>query len=227
MGNLAPGVADHGDVDTNDDFAEKHADFRRRGIEVEFTVGGLLKYVGAVHLKAVKRFVVADNFKKGNVVGSREIVWIGESFQFHYGDVVEVDVSPRIVFVWELFKRSLDEPVITILGGESDPKTEIHLAHQFQMMELGKQAHARLDGYANFGYKRSPKDGKLWVPDWDVDGEGLWFRDPEGFLINLRVAAPAPTAKDRPCLLFYRPSYIYPQKKALHLNGSAFRRQKA
>src|SRR3989344_1306630 len=173
MGNLAPGVADHGDVDTNDDFAEKHADFRRRGIEVEFTVGGLLKYVGAVHLKAVKRFVVADNFKKGNVVGSREIVWIGESFQFHYGDVVEVDGSPRIVFVWELFKRSLDEPVITILGGESDPKTEIHLAHQFQMMELGKQAHARLDGYANFGYKRSPKDGKLWVPDWDVDGEGL------------------------------------------------------
>ena len=139
-------------------------------IEGRFVVGGLLKFVGYLKLKAVSRFVVADNFKVGNVIGGRRIGWIGENFQHHYGDVVEENVPARIVYIWELIKRSLDEPVITILGGADEPNTQTHLAHTFQFMELGEKGKGRLDGYANFGYKKSPKDGVLWVPNWDVRG---------------------------------------------------------
>jgi|GEM_PF-1789491 hypothetical protein len=144
-------------------------------IEGRFVVGGLLKYVGYLKLKAVPRFVVADNFKVGNVVGGRRIDWIGDNFQEHFYGLVEEDVPERIVYIWELVKGSVDAPVIKILDGGvvNNPSTETHLAHTFQMMELGEKGKGRLDGYANFGYKRSPKDGVLWVPRWRVRGGGF------------------------------------------------------
>jgi hypothetical protein len=69
-------------------------------IEGRFVVGGLLKFVGHLKLKAVKRFVVAEKFKVGNTVDGRRIDWIGENFQHHYSDVVEEDVPERTVYVW-------------------------------------------------------------------------------------------------------------------------------
>lgn len=139
-------------------------------IEGEFVLGGLLKFVGIVKLKAVGRFVVADNFKVGNVVGGRSITWVGDNFQHHYGDLVEEDVPARVVPIWELVRGSVDAPIIKLLGGSDEPRTETYLAHTFQMMELGEKGKGRLDGFANFGYKESPKDGALWVPGWNVDG---------------------------------------------------------
>lgn len=139
-------------------------------IEGRFVVGGLLKFVGYLKLKAVPRFVIADNFKVGNVVGGRRIGWIGDNFHEHFDGLVEENVPERVVYIWELIKNSLDAPVVKILDGgvANNPSTETHLAHTFQMMELGEKGKGRLDGYANFGYKRSPKDGKLWVPGWSV-----------------------------------------------------------
>jgi hypothetical protein len=141
-------------------------------IEGKFVIGELLKYVGHLKLKAVKKFVVADNFKKGNVVGGRKIDWIGDNCHEHFDGLVEEDVPERIVYIWELIKGSVDAPVIKTLDGgvPNNPSTETHLAHTFQMMELGEKGKGRLDGYANLGYKRSPKDGKLWVPRWRVYG---------------------------------------------------------
>lgn len=162
-------------------------------VEGDFIIGGLLKFVGLVELKPVKSFVVADNFKVGNIVGGRTLRWLGSNFQEHYGDVVEEDVPARTLYIWELIKRSLDEPVTKLLGAPNDPNTQTHLAHMFQMMELGEKGKGRLDGYANFGYKTSPKDGKLWVPGWNVDG-GEFFvgafssSSPGGWLDGDRVS---------------------------------------
>lgn len=142
-------------------------------IEGDFILGGLLKFVGAVELKPNKRFVVADNFKVGNVVGGRTIAWIGNNFHHHFDDVVEEDVPARTINIWELVKGSRDPVIIIALGGEDKPNTQTHLAHTFQMMKLGEKGKSRLDGYANLGYKLSPKDGKLWVPRWNVNGGKL------------------------------------------------------
>lgn len=141
-------------------------------IEGRFVLGELLKYVGHLKLKPVKRFVVADNFKVGNVVGGRKIGWVGDNFHQHFDGLVEENVPERIVYTWELIKGSVDAPVIKIFDGgvANNPNTETHLAHMFQMMELGEKSKGRLDGYANFGYKKSPKDGLLWVPLWRVSG---------------------------------------------------------
>ena len=139
-------------------------------VEGDFIIGGLLKFVGSINLKAVPRFVVAENFKKGNVVGGRTIGLVGDNFHRHFGDVVEENVPALTINIWELVKGSRDPAIILTLGGADKPDTQTHLAHTFQMMELGEKGKGRLDGYANFGYKLSPKDGQLWVPDWGVGG---------------------------------------------------------
>lgn len=164
-------------------------------VEGRFVVGGLLKFVGYLKLKAVSRFVVADNFKVGNVAGGRRIDWIGGNFQEHFYGLVEENVPERFVYIWELIRGSVDAPIIKILDGgvPNNPNTETHLAHIFQMMELGEKGKGRLDGYANFGYKRSPKDGKLWVPRWLVrDGmfsvEANSSSSPGGWRGVLRVS---------------------------------------
>lgn len=145
-------------------------------VEGKFVLGGLLKFVGSVKLKGVRRFSVAENFREGNIVGGRSIGWIGPNFRKHYYGLVEEDVPARTAYIWELIQNALDETVekktgiIDVLGGKDDPKTQTYLAHMFQMMELGEKGRGRLDGYANLGYKISPKDGKLWVPCWFVGG---------------------------------------------------------
>ncbi len=149
--------------------AEYVAEVLQKLTEGNFTIGDeLLKFVGVLKLKAVKRFVVADHFKVGNLVGGRSIGWIGPNFQTHFGDVVEEDVPAKTVHVWQLTKKSLDAPIIKLFGGEESPKTQTYLAHQFQLMELGEKGKERLDGWANFGYKSSPVDNYLWVPYWYV-----------------------------------------------------------
>lgn len=149
------------------------ADAMVRGIEVEFIFGGLLKLVGFVNLNAVPRFVVADNFKEGNVVGGREIAWVGPNFKKHYyNGADEENVSERTIPIWEFVKHSFDAPIVHILGGVDKPKAQTHLAHTFQLMELGAEGFGRLDGYANLSYKMA-KDGKLWVPGWGVFGGEL------------------------------------------------------
>ncbi|RJQ34268.1 hypothetical protein C4568_02895 [Candidatus Parcubacteria bacterium] len=149
------------------------ADAVQNIIEGRFKRSDLLVFVGIVKLKAVKRFVVADHFKEGVAAGGRPIAWLGSNFQHHFGDVVEEDVPGRTINVWQLAKYSRDPAIIADLGGEEKPELQIHLAHMWQMMELGEKAHCRIDVYANFGYKISPKDGKLWVPGWGVGGGGL------------------------------------------------------
>jgi hypothetical protein len=153
--------------------AEYVAEVLQKLTESNFTIGdGLLKFVGVLKLKAVKRFVVADHFKVGNLVGGRSIGRIGPNFQTHFGGVVEENVPARNLYVWELTRDSLDEPIVDSFGGWRAPKTQTCLAHQFQMMELGEKGKSRLDGWANFGYKSSPVDSDLWVPVWDVrDGK--------------------------------------------------------
>ena len=143
------------------------AEFAARGVTVEITtvIGRLLKHVGSVKLEAVPRFVVADNFKKGNVVGGREIGWVGDNFHEHFDEVVE-NVPAQVVHIWELITNSLDGPIINIFGDPDSPRTETFLGHTFQLMGLGEKGFGLLNGYANFGYKLSQKDGNLWVPDW-------------------------------------------------------------
>ena len=205
-------VADGDDKEgaVNDRFDPKFRDLKRRVIEEtlpsalvaravqgiiegDFVVGGLLKYIGFVKLKAVKRFDIAANFKKGKVVGGRRIDWIGDNFHEHFDDLVEVDVPERTVYIWELLKDSLDEPIIKLLGGADESETLTSLAHTFQMMELGEKSRGRLDGYANFGYKNSPKDGTLWVPFWLVFGGGFGVEaysssDPREWSVGFRVS---------------------------------------
>jgi hypothetical protein len=138
--------------------------------EGNFVIGGLLRFVGTIRLRAVNRFVVADHFKVGALVGGRPVGWVGANFQKHFYGVTEENVPAKSVYVWELVKNSRDAPVITLFGGDESPKTQTHLAHQFQMMGLGEKGKSRLDGYANFGYKKSQVDSSLWVPYWGVDG---------------------------------------------------------
>ncbi len=146
----------------------------RRGIKAEATIiaEGLLKLVRFVDLVAVSRFDVAENFKEGNIVGGRKIGWVGPVFIDKYYGLVEEEVPARTIPIWELVNSSLDPPVMHILGGVDDQKTQTHLAHTFQLMELGERGFGRLDGYANFSYKRS-RGGELWVPGWGVDGDEL------------------------------------------------------
>ena len=141
-------------------------------LNADDVLDGLLQFCGTMEFVPVDRFVVADNFKVGNMVGGRKIGSVGKNFLDHFGGVTEKDVPARIVPVWQLVNATIDAPVIVMFGGIAEPKVQLHLSHLFQMMEQGKQGKGRFYAYVNFSYLSSPRDGRLWAPHWSFgDGE--------------------------------------------------------
>ena len=125
-------------------------------------------------MKAVTRFVVADHFKVGNVVGGLKIGWVGPNFEKHFLSVVEENVPKRLLPAWTLSEESLDPPIVTALGGEQKSATQTHLAHLFQTMELGKEGPGLWNGVVNIGYKTSPLEDACFAVIWYVHGGGLY-----------------------------------------------------
>ena len=138
-------------------------------IEGKFKSTGLLIPFGTpTPMKAVKRFVVADHFKVGNKVGGLKIGGVGGNFVRHFLSVIEEDVPQRTLPAWTLAEDSLDQPIVTVLGGEQEPAMQTHLAHLFQTMELGKRGPGLWNDKVNIGYKMSPVDASCFVVYWHV-----------------------------------------------------------
>lgn len=133
---------------------------------------GILEYVSDTKLYGVKKFVVADKYKLGAVIGGRTIVWFGAKFLFHFGGVVEENVPARIVQTSTIAKVTDDPAVIAALGEEN---ADMHLAHHYRIMELGEDGPGLFNGWGNIGYKRSPIDHQLWAVRWHVLDGGIYI----------------------------------------------------
>ena len=122
-------------------------------------------------MKAVERFVVADHFKVGNVVGGLKIRSVSNTFRWNFFDVVEKNIPERLLPAWTLAEFSHGLPILPELGGENARSTQIHLSHFFKTIELGKSGPGLLNGSVNIGYKVSLHDDEYYVLRWSVHNE--------------------------------------------------------
>lgn len=83
-------------------------------VEVEKVSKKLLKFLGIVVVKAMKKFIVKDEF----VAGKNDIDWIGENFEKWFLNMVEEPVKKTKLRQNTLVERSVDNPIIAELGGK-------------------------------------------------------------------------------------------------------------
>ncbi len=123
-------------------------------------VEGLLALVGSVVLPPTKRFVASEKFTKEKA----NVGWMGDNFKSWFLDKIEEAAPETNLSYRMLTKASLDDPIISELGGEE--KCDTTLANIFTLIERQKTASGDgpllVNGYANIFYVRD-KDGKLRV----------------------------------------------------------------
>ncbi|MEQ1561639.1 MAG: hypothetical protein ABL899_02885 [Nitrospira sp.] len=115
-----------------------------------------------VKVSAHDKFVVADNFKKGNA----GIYFIGDNFQKWFGTKVEEGVPSGTLSSRRLTEQSVDGPIKAELGEGH----ETYLAWLFEKIVAqadGREGELLTNGYANIFYV----DGRVVSALWD-DGVG-------------------------------------------------------
>lgn len=136
--------------------------------EHRFTVGDVLKCAGRIPVTAVERFVVAEHFKPGSMVGEREIGWVNPVFIEHFYGVAEENVKARDAYVWDIPQHSHDAPIVDALGGAQSRWIETPLSQAFQLLADPDPSEG-IDIGTHASYRRSPKTGQLMVVDWKID----------------------------------------------------------
>lgn len=160
----------------------------------EFSRPKLLELVGTITISATtKKFVVKERFVLS--IGSDvavKISYLGDNFKAWFSEKTEEPFAGSTIQSFKLRQSSLDQPIITELGGEA--KAETTLAEIYALMERQKNGeHGILlaNGWANIFYVRDAS-GVLravrvyWCDGgWDVDAYST--SDPRGWSGGLRV----------------------------------------
>lgn len=148
----------------------------------------LLEFIGNVTVSATKKKFVAkkkfvvDTSNKAKV----KISYLGDNFKEWFLSKAEEPIEKTELRYGRLKERSVDEPIITEIGGEE--KAETSLTEVFSLMEMQKNGEDDVllnNGYANIFYVRDRAlvlrtVGVSWYRDgWDVDadtveGPGRW-----------------------------------------------------
>lgn len=134
-----------------------------RGV-AEVVVKSILELVNAaIKVSARDKFVVADNFKKGNA----GIYYLGENFTKWFGGKVEENIPAATLSSHRLSQNSVDGPIKAELGENH----ETFLCWLFEKIEVqanGREGELLVDGRANIFYV----DGRVVDADWNA-GDGL------------------------------------------------------
>lgn len=150
---------------------------------VEIVIKSILELVKPdIKVSARDRFVVADNFKKGNA----GIYYLGDNFKKWFGDKVETNVPTATLSSRILTQSSVDDPIKAELGENH----ETLLSWLFEKIEAqadGREGELLVNGYANIFYI----DGRVVRVFWDA-GYG-WYvfargvTDPDSWYAGFRV----------------------------------------
>ena len=132
-------------------------------VEAEEIVKKLLEPIGTVTILATKKKFVA---KKKFIIDTSDkakikISYLGDNFKKWFLDKAEEPIKETKLRYDRLTECSVDEPIITELGGEE--KAETTLTEVFSLMEKqpnGKDGDLLNNGYANIFYVRDA-DGVL------------------------------------------------------------------
>jgi len=154
----------------------------------------LLELIGTVTTPATtENFIASEHFivntKKGAPV---KISYLSENFEKWFLGKNEVPVAEAVLRYHKLLKNSVDAPIISELGGESE--VERSLSQMFSLMERQTSGENILltNGYANIFYIKDITgvlravfcgwDGVGWIVDASsVAGPGGWNADDRVF----------------------------------------------
>jgi hypothetical protein len=121
----------------------------------------------------IEKFVAAEAFKEGGIIGGRRLGSLGLNFVQHFIGLVEGDVPEVSLKAWTLLYASGDQALIEVLGGEERAAVPF-LAYIYRLMEMGESGPSHLDGRSNFAYMRSAIDHRLWAVHWSVNHANEW-----------------------------------------------------
>ncbi len=125
---------------------------------IEIVANSILELVSSdIKVSARERFVVADNFKKGNA----GIYYLGDNFKKWFGSKVETNVPAATLSSRRLTQSSVDGPIKVELGENH----ETFLSWLFEKIEAqadGHEGELLVNGYANIFYV----DGRVVYAFW-------------------------------------------------------------
>lgn len=149
--------------------------------------GTMLKKIGeSIELPAISIFSVKDE-----IFGcSRETLPVGgagEEMKFHFMGLVEKDVSARKLQEFELQKHSLDDPIISMVGGKE--KATITFAHAHQYLKTADRIFHYLFYIDDIEGQCVGVYAYWTVEGWDFYACPLWV--PFGWHRGVRILAEA------------------------------------
>lgn len=122
--------------------------------------GDLIEVAGAERFVASEKFVVDHS-------GELPISGLGDNFKANFLDKVEEKMKPARLKKRKLLKRSVDEPIIKVLGGEK--KVEVMLTHVFTFLKTA-------DRTKHYIFYVCDVNGVLWAVNASWNGYG-WCVD--------------------------------------------------
>jgi hypothetical protein len=129
-----------------------------------------------IKVSARDKFVVADNFKKGNA----GIYYLGENFQKWFGSKVEENIPAATLSSRKLTQNSLDGPIKAELG-ESHETFLCWLFEKIEAQADGREGELLVNGRANIFYINGRVVGAGWgagggwrVCAYEVANPGEW-----------------------------------------------------
>jgi hypothetical protein len=133
----------------------------------------LLHPYSETKVERIERFIAAEAFSAGTMVGSRGLSVVGSNFVEKFLNVVEENVPAQTLTGWSLLYTAGDTSLIQAMGGE-ERATVPFLAYIHRLMEIGETGPSHVGWRSNFAYARSPVDGRLWAVHWSVNHANEW-----------------------------------------------------
>ncbi len=130
----------------------------------EVEIKKLLKFIRAVSLPAIPKFVAAEKFREGETIDGIRVAWLGSNFRTNFLKKVEKPVPALETREHELAIRSRDPAIITELGGENQVETTLGQFWEFLKSADQTLVHVRHIRDVN---------GVLWAVRGRWDGVGL------------------------------------------------------
>lgn len=139
----------------------------------EMVIKSILELVSSeIKVSARDKFVIAENFKKGNA----GIYYLGDNFKNWFGNKVEENIPAATLTSRRLTQDSVDVPIKAELGKGH----ETFLAWLFQMLEDqadGREGELLVNGYANLFYVGGRVVYAYWIAGggWDVGADEVSY----------------------------------------------------
>ena len=128
----------------------------------------------SVEISRCERFVAAEEFSVGRLIGERTLGSVSFNFaKFFLSAAIETDVQVLTLQAWILRYSADDASLIKRLGGEE--WVVLPLCSIRHLMEMGSNGGSNIDKRSNFAYARSPVDGRLMAIHWLVNHDNEWL----------------------------------------------------